>query len=79
VMTSWALLALLDIVGPDSEAVARGVQWLRTRQNPDGSWPREAVNGVFFGSAMLDYRLYRMYFPAWALARYARMAEGQAR
>ena len=45
--------------------------WLVGRQCPDGSWPPEAVNGVFFGSAMLDYRLYRAYFPAWALARYA--------
>jgi hypothetical protein len=38
---------------------------------PDGRWPPEAVNGVFFGSAMLDYRLYRVYFPARALARCA--------
>jgi lanosterol synthase len=52
------------------------MQWLRERQNPDGSWPREAVNGVFFGSAMLDYRLYRIYFPAWAMARYSRMMQG---
>ena len=26
---------------------------------------------MFFGTAMLDYRLYRSYFPAWALARHA--------
>jgi lanosterol synthase len=75
VMTSWALLALLEIAGPGCDAVRRGVAWLRARQSEDGSWPREAVNGVFFGSAMLDYRLYRIYFPAWALARYARMVE----
>ena len=73
VMTAWALLALLPVVGPGSDAVERGVRWLRERQSPDGSWPGEAVNGVFFGSAMLDYRLYRIYFPAWALARHSRM------
>jgi hypothetical protein len=28
------------------------------------------VNGVFFGSAMLSYRLYPVYFPIWALNRY---------
>ena len=71
VMTSWALLALLEILPPGADCVARGVAWLVGRQRPDGSWPPEAVNGVFFGSAMLDYRLYRAYFPAWALARYA--------
>ena len=71
VMTSWALLALMDVVPPDSEPVARGITWLSGHQNPDGSWPHEAVNGVFFGSAMLDYRLYKSYFPVWALARHA--------
>jgi lanosterol synthase len=75
-MTAWALLALLRIAGPESAAVHNGVDWLRARQNGDGSWPREAVNGVFFGSAMLDYRLYRTYFPAWALCRYAGMLLG---
>jgi hypothetical protein len=32
---------------------------------------------VFFGAAMLDYRLYHSYFPAWALARYARKMAAQ--
>jgi lanosterol synthase len=69
VMTSWAVLALADVLGPEHEAVRRGAAWLASRQSDDGSWPREAVNGVFFGTAMLDYELYRAYFPLWALAR----------
>jgi len=76
VMTAWALLALLPVVGPQSDAVEHGVQWLKAHQGADGEWAREAVNGVFFGSAMLEYSLYRVYFPAWALARYGRMREG---
>jgi len=36
----------------------------------NGDWPRDSVNGVFFGTAMLDYRLYNTYFPTWALARF---------
>jgi 2,3-oxidosqualene cyclase len=75
VMTSWALLALLEILPPDHEAIARGFRWLLARQQPDGSWPRQAVNGVFFGAAMLDYRLYHSYFPVWALARYTRLMD----
>jgi 2,3-oxidosqualene cyclase len=69
VMTSWALLALMEIVSANVNSVRRGIDWLSSKQNADGSWPQQAVNGVFFGSAMLDYRLYKSYFPTWALAR----------
>jgi lanosterol synthase len=68
-MTSWAVLALLEVVGANHPTVRRGAEWLALRQQSNGSWPREAVNGVFFGTAMLDYDLYRAYFPAWALDR----------
>lgn len=70
IMTSWALLALLH-AGRDrsSTAVRRGVAFLRARQRGDGSYPEQAVAGVFFGTAMLHYRLYKAYFPAWALGR----------
>ena len=71
VMTAWALLALLEIVGPSHPSVTRGIAWLADHQREDGGWDASAVNGVFFGSAMLDYRLYPAYFPTWALARFA--------
>jgi lanosterol synthase len=71
VMTSWALLSLMELVPPGSPAVMRGISWLQSKQCSDGSWPKQSLNGVFFGSAMLDYRLYKSYFPVWALARYA--------
>jgi len=70
VMTSWALLGLLEIVPARDSAVERGILWLLSQQKEDGGWPHQAVNGVFFGAAMLDYRLYHTYFPVWALARY---------
>jgi lanosterol synthase len=69
VMTSWALLALSHTDAARAPAVARGIAWLGRRQQADGSFPDEAVAGVFFGTAMLHYRLYQAYFPAWALAR----------
>lgn len=80
VMTSWALLALCELdtpgLGDNAErrgAIARGVAWLKSHQLADGSFPEQAQNGVFFGTAMLDYRLYKSYFPTWALARAARL------
>ena len=38
-------------------------------QQADGTWPRDALNGVFFCTAMLNYRLYNCYFPTLALAK----------
>jgi lanosterol synthase len=66
IMTSWAVLGLLR-VGLVAGPARRGLDWLVARQFPDGDWPRDAVNGVFFGTAMLGYRLYNSYFPTWAL------------
>jgi lanosterol synthase len=67
IMTSWAVLGLLRAAREISPAASRGLAWLRARQRSDGDWPRDSVNGVFFGTAMLDYRLYNTYFPVLAL------------
>lgn len=77
-MTSWALLGLLEIIGPEAEPVKRGIAWLCRAQHPDGAWPQGAVNGAFFGSAMLDYRMYPLYFPIWALNRYVGLTAGDS-
>lgn len=69
VCTSWASLALMAIEGPKSEAAKHGIMWLVKHQQKDGAWLSDAVNGVFFRTAMLDYRLYNCYFPTLALAK----------
>lgn len=79
VMTSWALLALMKLVSIDHPSIGRGIDWLVRRQLPTGSFPKEAVAGVFFGTAMLDYRYYKEYFPAWALGRYASLTKSVRR
>ncbi len=66
--TSWAVLALYAVFPAGRTSIARGVAWLMARQRADGGWPREKVNGVFFGSAMLEYPLYASYLPTLALA-----------
>lgn len=71
--TAWALLTLLATRPADARtlrAIDRGVALLVARQSAGGAWPAERASGVFFNTAVLDYRLYRQIFPAWALARY---------
>ncbi len=74
-MTAWAALALLETLPPTHPAITRAIAWLQSRQLADGQWPQQSQSGVFFSTAMLDYRLYKDYFPAWALARYARLTQ----
>jgi lanosterol synthase len=71
VQTAWAVLTLLQ-AAPEraAEPVERGIELLLARQQKDGTWPTERATGVFFNTAVLEYRLYRQEFPAWALARF---------
>jgi lanosterol synthase len=70
-MTAWAVLALLEAGDLADPAIARGCKFLRELQQKDGAWPRQSQSGVFFATAMLDYRLYKDTFPTWALGREA--------
>ncbi|MCW6509773.1 prenyltransferase/squalene oxidase repeat-containing protein [Lichenifustis flavocetrariae] len=74
ITTAWATLALLCTANLSLESARRGGAWLESSQLANGDWPRDSVNGVFFGTAMLDYRLYNTYFPVMALAKLARHA-----
>ncbi|MCD6338550.1 MAG: squalene--hopene cyclase [Verrucomicrobia bacterium] len=93
--TAWALMALLAIDDPQfDDAIRRGVEWLLTRQRPDGTWDQEHYTGTGFPGYgigerirhkkntaalaqgrelargfMLNYTMYRHYFPLQALAR----------
>jgi lanosterol synthase len=71
VQTAWALLTLQQ-AAPERgrEAIERGLRFLLDRQLPDGTWPHDAAVGVFFNTAVLDYRLYKLVFPAWVIARW---------
>jgi len=70
VQTAWAV-ACLQSVSPErhAEVIDAGLDYLVSRQSDDGSWPSEPATGVFFNTAVLEYRLYRQVFPTWALAR----------
>ncbi|MXY36611.1 MAG: 2,3-oxidosqualene cyclase, partial [Dehalococcoidia bacterium] len=68
--TAWALIALLEAGHSNWTAISRGVRFLMDAQGEDGTWPRQDMAGVFFRTALLDYVLYRQYFPLHALGLY---------
>lgn len=70
VQTAWALSALLDAREPNFEALERAARFLSAEQLPNGEWPKQEPVGIFFHTALLDYVLYRSYFPIWALAQF---------
>ena len=70
IQTAWALIALLEAGDSNWNAIARGVGYLIDSQTADGGWPRQDMAGVFFRTALLDYVLYRQYFPMHALGLY---------
>ena len=67
VMTGWALLTLIAGGRRESDAVARGIQFLIHRQQEDGSWPPEHIAGMFNKSCAIHYDNYLKIFPVWAL------------
>jgi len=77
IQTAWALIALLEAGEPNWPAIVRGIRFLAAAQNADGSWPRQDMAGVFFRTALLDYALYRQYFPLHALGLYERRRQAR--
>jgi squalene-hopene/tetraprenyl-beta-curcumene cyclase len=78
--TAWAMLALMAAGEGDSEAVARGAEWLVQRQMPDGDWPEEDHTGTGFPRVFyLRYHGYRRIFPLWALARLRNLRRSNSR
>ncbi len=65
--TAWALIALLESGDSNWPAIMRGISFLLKTQRSDGTWPKQDMAGVFFRTALLDYVLYRQYFPLHAL------------
>lgn len=75
--TAWALLALLAAGEERSRATERGIRYLIATQRKDGSWDEPEFTGTGFpGEFMLNYHLYRQYWPLWALGRYRRTIDG---
>jgi len=73
VNTSWVLLSLMAAKYPNEEVIRKGIKLLLSRQQPYGSYKQEEIEGVFNKSTMIAYPNYKLTFPMWAMARYAKM------
>jgi squalene-hopene/tetraprenyl-beta-curcumene cyclase len=57
----------------DGDAVTRGIGFLASTQRADGTWDEPQFTGTGFpGDFFINYHLYRLVFPIWALGRYLR-------
>ena len=78
--TSWALLALMAAGETDSDIVKNGIEYLMDAPHADGKWDEQHYNAVGFPKVFyLMYHGYPVYFPLWALARYRRLRDGNAK
>lgn len=72
--TAWALMGLMSAGEVESESVRRGIEYLMTTQQADGTWDEPWWTGTGFPKVFyLKYHLYRISFPLMALSRYARL------
>lgn len=47
VNTAWACIALMNAKYPNRGEIERGIKLIRSRQQPNGEWLQEAIEGVF--------------------------------
>ncbi|KAJ3292136.1 Lanosterol synthase (Oxidosqualene--lanosterol cyclase) [Rhizoclosmatium sp. JEL0117] len=72
VNTAWALLSLMAADYPVQEHLEKGIKLLMSRQQPNGEWKQEAIEGVFNHNCMISYPNYKFVFTIWALGVYAK-------
>lgn len=69
--TAWAIMGLMSAGEADHPATLSGIRFLIETQMPQGSWEEPYFTGTGFpGDFMINYNLYRLYFPLMALGRY---------
>ena len=71
-MTAWALIALMEADYPDLEPIRKGIKLIMDRQQPNGEWLQESIEGVFNKSCMISYPNYKFVFTIKALGMFAK-------
>lgn len=78
VQTAWAVLALMEAEYPHVEPIKKGIEFIMSRQQPNGEWLAESIEGVFNKSCMITYPNYKFIFPIKALGLFARIYPDEA-
>jgi squalene-hopene/tetraprenyl-beta-curcumene cyclase len=69
--TAWALMGLCSFPETKRESIARGLDYLTSTQNSDGSWNEHLITGTGFPRVFyLKYDMYRNNWPLLAFATY---------
>ncbi|KAK8187037.1 terpenoid cyclases/protein prenyltransferase alpha-alpha toroid [Phyllosticta capitalensis] len=72
VQTAWVCIGLMEAEFPDKTVIAKALKMIMSRQQANGEWLQEAIEGVFNNSCMISYPNYKFIFPMKALGMYAR-------
>ncbi|KAG7124755.1 Lanosterol synthase like protein [Verticillium longisporum] len=72
VQTAWAALALMEAEYPDVGPIKRAIRFIMSRQQTNGEWLAESIEGVFNKSCMITYPNYKFTFPIKALGLFAK-------
>jgi lanosterol synthase len=70
-MTAWALIGLMNAQYPDITPLRRGIKLLMDRQQANGEWKQEAIEGVFNKSTTCSYPNYKFNFTIKALGMFS--------
>ncbi|KAK5162917.1 uncharacterized protein LTR77_011078 [Saxophila tyrrhenica] len=76
VNTAWVVIGLLEAHFPYKEPLERAVRLLMGRQQGNGEWLQEGIEGVFNKSCMISYPNYKFIFPVKALGMFERRFGG---
>jgi len=75
--TAWALMGICACGDLDRPSIQRGLRYLLSSQQSDGSWKEPQTTGTGFpGVFYLKYDMYRQNFPLLALATYVNYRRG---
>lgn len=69
--TAWALIALMEADFPLVDPIKKGIKLIMERQQENGEWMQEAIEGVFNKSCMISYPNYKFTFTIKALGMFA--------
>jgi squalene-hopene/tetraprenyl-beta-curcumene cyclase len=76
--TSWAVMGICACGDLERPSVQRGLRYLLSTQQSDGSWDEPQITGTGFPRVFyLKYDMYRQNFPLLALATYVNYRSGR--